>query len=63
MPLYTYFCEDCDRTRHEMRLMAEREQKPLPMCEGCDEEMDLIISGPPMGIVKNPAAGPKKGGF
>lgn len=56
-PLYSYYCEDCDRTRQEMRLMAEREQKPLPTCDRCKEEMKFVISGPPMGIVKNPAAG------
>lgn len=57
MPLYTYTCEDCDRTKQEMRLMAERLQKPLPECDSCGREMEFIISGPPMGIVKNPAAG------
>ena len=57
MPLYTYTCEDCDRTKQEMRLMAERLQEPLPACDSCGEEMTFVISGPPMGIVKNPAAG------
>ena len=56
-PLYSYYCADCDKSKTEMRLMAEREQKPLPMCDRCREEMQFIISGPPMGIVKNPAAG------
>ena len=62
MPLYSYECADCDRTKQEMRLMAEREQKPLPACDHCGEEMKFIISGPPRGVVKNPAAG-SKGGF
>ena len=57
MPLYSYFCEDCDTNRLEMRRMDEREQKPLPMCDRCKKEMTFEISGPPMGIVKNPAAG------
>jgi putative FmdB family regulatory protein len=60
-PLYSYTCEDCDRTKQEMRLMKERDQKPLPVCDRCKEEMKFIISGPPMGIVKNPAV--PRGGF
>ena len=62
MPLYAYECPECDRTKQEMRLMAERLQKPLPSCDRCKQEMEFVISGPPMGIVKNPAAG-SKGGF
>lgn len=62
MPLYEYRCENCKRTRQEMRLMAEREQKPLPDCWACKREMVFQISGPPTGIVKNPAV-PRKGGF
>ncbi len=57
MPLYEYRCEKCGRTRTEMRLVAEREQKPLPDCWKCKCEMEFRILTPPMGIVKNPAAG------
>jgi hypothetical protein len=41
----------------EMRLVVEREQKPLPECWKCKTETVFVISGPPMGIVKNLAAG------
>lgn len=57
MPLYSYFCADCDKTELEMRLMAERLQKPLPTCPKCKQEMQFEISGPIVAIVKNPAAG------
>lgn len=40
-----------------MRLMAERLQIPLPKCDRCKQEMMFQIDGPPMAIVKNPAAG------
>jgi putative FmdB family regulatory protein len=56
-PLYSYYCADCDKNKLEMRLMAERLQKPLPSCDRCGKEMTFEISGPPMAIVKNPAAG------
>lgn len=52
MPLYSYTCADCDRTRQEMRLIADREDV-LP-CESCGQPMKLEIS-PVAGIVKNPA--------
>ena len=55
MPLYAYECGTCKRNKVEMRLMAERLQKPLPSCDRCKQEMEFVISGPPMGIVKNPA--------
>jgi putative FmdB family regulatory protein len=57
MPLYTYLCKNCGYEQTEMRLMAEREQKPLPACWKCKTETMFVISGPPMGVVKNPAAG------
>ena len=55
-PLYSYACS-CGAGKVEMRRMDEREQKPLPKCDRCKKEMTFEISGPPMGIVKNPAAG------
>jgi putative FmdB family regulatory protein len=57
MPLYSYYCVNCDASRLEMRRMDERESKPLPTCDRCKKEMKFEISGPPMAIVKNPAAG------
>ena len=57
MPLYSYYCEDCDCAKQEMRLMLERLQKPLPTCDRCKQEMEFQISGPVYANVKNPAAG------
>lgn len=56
MPLYSYYCQDCDRTVIENRLMIERDQKPLPPCEFCGEETKFVLA-PVAGYVKNPAAG------
>ena len=56
MPLYSYSCS-CGAGKVEMRLMDEREQKPLPMCDRCKKEMRFEISGPIYANVKNPAAG------
>ncbi len=56
-PLYSYHCPGCHLNKLEMRSMAERLQKPLPSCDRCKQEMLFEISGPPMAIVKNPAAG------
>ncbi len=57
MPLYSYVCDDCNASKLEMRLMDEREQKPLPTCDRCKQEMKFEISGPVFANVKNPAAG------
>ena len=57
MPLYEYRCEKCQRLQIEIRLVAEREQKPLPECWNCKNEMVFQIGGPVYANVKNPAAG------
>lgn len=54
MPLYAYECKECDRSKQEMRLIAERED--APDCDRCKEKMILVLS-PTAGYVKNPAAG------
>lgn len=56
MPLYSYYCKDCDRTVAEMRLMAERLQKPLPPCDRCAGDTEFAMSNV-HAIVRNPAAG------
>jgi putative FmdB family regulatory protein len=56
MPLYEYFCEDCDRTKLEQRGMGNR-LSPLPVCPTCKKEMAFQLSGPVYANVKNPAAG------
>jgi putative FmdB family regulatory protein len=56
MPLYSYHCEECDRTKLEQRTLDRRLQ-PLPACPKCKQPMQFEISGPPAAIVKNPAAG------
>jgi putative FmdB family regulatory protein len=63
MPLYEYECKDCGQTRTDIRCIADRERGPK--CDRCKPRrtMTQIISGPPMGIVKDPAAGPSKRGF
>jgi putative FmdB family regulatory protein len=62
MPLYSYECEHCGQAQNEMRTVAERER--APKCDRCSprKTMTLVIC-PVRGIVKNPAAGPSKGGF
>lgn len=60
MPLYEYYCLLCDNTRVEMRLMIERDLKPLPACERCKKEMQAAMS-PVAGYVRNPAAGHTRG--
>ena len=54
MPLYEYYCALCNRYEMEMRLIVEREQKPLPKCGQCGDETKPVIS-PVRGVVKNPA--------
>jgi putative FmdB family regulatory protein len=62
MPLYAYECDGCGQQRDDMRKVDDRERGPK--CGRCKPRrtMKLIIDGPPMAIVKNPAAG-MKGGF
>ena len=75
MPFYTYKCPRCDAEREEMRPMDDR-NKDRPVCENGDAShyvgqpgglpagpvpcvMDLVIAPVP-GIVRNPAAGPRR---
>lgn len=62
MPLYAYECAQCKQQRSDLRTVAERNDGPY--CDRCKppQQMTLVIS-PVRGIVKNPAAGPSKGGF
>ena len=53
MPLYTYKCEDCEKTRTDIRCIAERHDGPK--CDFCGSPMKLAID-PVVGVVKNPAA-------
>lgn len=55
MPLYSYYCADCDRTKTEIRPM--KDHMKFVECDRCHERMQFIIDAPPMGVVKNPAAG------
>lgn len=56
MPLYEYECK-CGAGKAEMRTVPERNE--VPNCDRCLAPMALIVS-PVAGIVKNPAAGPRK---
>ena len=62
MPLYSYSCFHCGQNRSDMRTVDERDK--APKCDRCKprKKMTLVIC-PVRGIVKNPAAGPSKGGF
>lgn len=62
MPLYAYECAGCGQSRHDMRKIEDRNN--APKCDRCRprKTMTLVIC-PVRGIVKNPAAGPSKGGF
>lgn len=63
MPLYSYVCKGCGQTRADIRTIEDRAYGPK--CDRCKPRRTMVqfIDGAPMGIVKNPAAGPKKGGF
>ena len=60
MPVYSYRCEQCGRERIDIRCIAEKDKGPK--CDRCSPRrvMDLFIETPPLGIVKDPAAGPSK---
>ena len=54
MPLYAYECPLCGGQTSEMRKVDERNDGLA--CYRCGKgNMVLILSEPPMGIVKNPA--------
>lgn len=58
MPLYSYYCKPCDKSKVEIRTVAQSQKRDLlPTCDSCGGKMRFEISGPPMAIVKNPAAG------
>lgn len=58
-PLYSYECAPCKKRRTDIRCIADRERGPE--CDRCRQSMTLVITSPPMAIVKNPAVprGPK----
>ena len=59
-PIYTYKCPNCGAEREELRAMDDR-NKDRPWCgssEGC-KQMELVTN-PVAGIVRNPAAGPRR---
>lgn len=60
MPFYTYACPKCGAEREEMREMDDR-NKDRPVCDNGDVPcvMDLVLAPVP-GIVRNPAAGPRR---
>jgi putative FmdB family regulatory protein len=63
MPLFAYECKGCGQTQKVMRCINDHDRGPK--CDRCKPRrtMTQYIDGAPLGIVKNPAAGPSKGGF
>jgi predicted nucleic acid-binding Zn ribbon protein len=59
-PFYLYRCPRCDAEVEEMRPMDDA-NRDRPICENGDVPMvmDLVIAPVP-GIVRNPAAGPRR---
>ena len=60
MPWYVYKCPRCGAETEEMRPMDDR-NKDRPWCNGSQwcERMELVTAPVP-GIVRNPAAGPRR---
>ena len=60
MPWYVYACPRCGATAEELRPMDDAKINP-PVCYNGDVpiDMQLVVSAVP-GVVRNPAAGPRK---
>lgn len=60
MPFYTYECPCCGAKTEEMRPMDDANRN-LPWCSSSQwcKQMELVIAPVP-GIVRNPAAGPRR---
>ncbi len=60
MPVYQYRCPLCDAEREEIRAMDDR-KKDLPFCTNHDAPTRMeLLTAPVTGIVRNPAAGPRR---
>lgn len=61
MPFYTYKCPRCDAEREELREMDARNWD-RPWCNNHDDVKIVmeLVTNPVAGIVRNPAAGPRR---
>ena len=60
MPWYLYACPRCGVETEEMRPMDDRNTN-LPVCYNGDVPIDMEpVITPVAGVVRNPAAGPKR---
>lgn len=60
MPFYTYKCPLCDAEREELRLLDNRDLDK-PRCTNHDIPFAMErVTNPVAGIVRNPAAGPRR---
>ena len=60
MPWYVYACPRCGATAEELRPMDDAKKNP-PVCYMGDVPIDMqLVITPVPGIVRNPAAGPRR---
>lgn len=60
MPFFTYECPRCGARTEELRSMDDAKSNP-PVCYQGDVPVDMkLVIAPVPGIVRNPAAGPRR---